>query len=67
MTINEWKECLSLYKPFFYDWCRAEGIDLGEQDLSQFWEIFKQWFYEVRTDGKGRRISLKEAERRAGL
>ena len=62
MDANTWKECLRVYKPYFYDWCKGK-YNLGELNASEFWRLFKHWFYDIRTDSKGRRITLKEAQK----
>ena len=61
MDYDEWRECMSLYGKFFNNWLKANPPK-HTLSLDEYWKLFKHWFYDIREDGQGHYISIKDID-----
>lgn len=62
MTREEWYEVREVYGKYFNRWLKKHPPD-EELSAAEWWMMFKHWFYNIREDENGKRVSLPRAQK----
>ena len=62
MTREEWYEVKNVYGKYFSRWLNAHPAGY-ELTAAEWWQMFKHWFYDIREDENGKRVTLPSAQK----
>lgn len=62
MDREEWHSCAETYGRYFKRWLKKNHPDC-ELTAAEWWMMFKHWFYDIREDENGKRVSLARAQK----
>lgn len=61
MTREEWYSVREVCGKYFNRWLKAHPQEIT--DASEWWMLFKDWFYNIRRDENGKYVYLDRAQK----